>query len=119
MYPTAYPVLPLNLKPAPSTATVKFEKDDGESSGSSLSANDNGSSSSTKDYSGLRVLILISFFAIFSVTVIASCVITTRWCWRRWSGYSQIDIYGDSNIELGIVRDGFLELDDESTYLNN
>jgi len=98
------------LKPALSTATIKFEKDDAESSGSSLSANDDtGSSSSTKDYSGLRVLVLISFLAIFSVIAIASCVIITRWCWRRWSGYDQIDIYGESITELGTVReDGFL-----------
>jgi len=128
---TAHPALPFNLKPAPSTASMTIESGDGVSSesseaengeivGSSLAHDDAGRVSTTKTHGSGRLIIIISAFVILTITIIVSCMAITRWCWRRWSGYSQIDIGGES-IELGVVRNRFLNepanFNDESTHL--
>jgi len=122
-YPTAFPTEPLNLKPALSTASIEIEKDDDAGSDSSVSDDDdNGGSSLKKRKPSKKALILTAFFAILCVTIIAICIFTTRWCLRRWSGYTPIGIT-EETIELTDVRNIFpyesVDPYDENTYLKN
>jgi len=131
IYLIADPAIPFNLKPAPASMTVErgdgltsesSVADNGKSVGSSLADDDVGRASTTKSHGSERLIIIMSVVVILSITIIVSCMAITRWCWQRWSGYSQIDIGGES-IELGVVRNRFLNepanFHDESTYLKN
>jgi len=125
--PTANPTLPV-LKPAPSKAVATVGKNgDNNISESWLSdLNRTDRSSRIRIHSGKKILIIVSLIFVMTVILVATCLYTTSQCWRRWSGYSQIDLGGES-IELGVVRsvprdvflDDSIEFHNENSYLKH